>query len=248
MQDISAVMIVKDGAKSIQKSLESLEDFSEIIVFDNGSTDQTKEIAQTFSNVKLVEGEFDGFGPTKNSAASFSTNPWIFSIDSDEVVSKTLLNSLKVLKKDNKNIYSILRKNFYKQQEIKHCWGKDTLVRLYHKNETKFNSNHLHEDVVSAGLETIRISGSLYHYPYNSISDFIKKFDHFSTVYAQDMKGKKNPSPVYALVNGLFSFLKTYFLKRAFLDGYPGLLIAFSHGATNFYKYMKLYERNIEKE
>ncbi len=30
------------------------------------------------------------------------------------------------------------------------------------------------------------------------------------------------------------------------MDGYAGFVIAFSHMATNFYKYMKLYEMNQE--
>ncbi|MEW6713376.1 MAG: glycosyltransferase family 2 protein, partial [Candidatus Riflebacteria bacterium] len=44
----------------------------------------------------------------------------------------------------------------------------------------------------------------------------------------------------------LYSFFRTYILKRGFLDGYAGLVIAFSHMATNFYKYIKLYEMNRE--
>jgi hypothetical protein len=48
-------------------------------------------------------------------------------------------------------------------------------------------------------------------------------------------------------LNGGFSFFKTYFIKRGFLDGYAGLVIAFSHMATNFYKYIKLYELNQKK-
>jgi len=72
------------------------------------------------------------------------------------------------------------------------------------------------------------------------------KLDRYSTIYAEDNIGKKNSSPSKAFFNAHFSFFKTYFLKRGFLDGYAGLIIAFSHMATNFYKYMKLYELNKE--
>ncbi|MGB3750645.1 MAG: glycosyltransferase family 2 protein, partial [Arcobacteraceae bacterium] len=58
--------------------------------------------------------------------------------------------------------------------------------------------------------------------------------------------GRKKSSPLKAILNAKFSFFKTYFLKRGFLDGYAGLIIAFSHMATNFYKYIKLYELNKE--
>ena len=63
-------------------------------------------------------------------------------------------------------------------------------------------------------------------------------------MYANDNVGEKNSSPLKAILNSLFSFFKTYIIKRGFLDGYAGLIIAFSHMATNFYKYIKLYELN----
>jgi hypothetical protein len=92
----------------------------------------------------------------------------------------------------------------------------------------------------------VPLHGILRHYPYTSITDFIIKLERYSTIYAQDNAGKKSSSPTKAFFNGVFSFLKTYILKRGFLDGYAGLIIAFSHMATNFYKYMKLYELNCE--
>jgi hypothetical protein len=88
------------------------------------------------------------------------------------------------------------------------------------------------------------IEGSIQHFPYQTITDFIMKLDSYSTIYAKDNAGKKASSPSKAILNAHFSFFKTYILKKGFLDGYPGLIIAFSHMATNFYKYMKLYEMN----
>jgi len=86
------------------------------------------------------------------------------------------------------------------------------------------------------------------HYSYMSISDFIIKLDRYSTLFANDNVGKKSSSPAKAFFNGLYSFFRTYILKRGFLDGYAGLIIAFSHFATNFYKYIKLYELNLEQK
>jgi hypothetical protein len=75
----------------------------------------------------------------------------------------------------------------------------------------------------------------------------VKKLDIYSSEFARDNVGKKQSSPIKAVLNGGFSFFKTYFMKRGFLDGYAGLVIAFSHMATNFYKYIKLYELNQKK-
>jgi hypothetical protein len=105
----------------------------------------------------------------------------------------------------------------------------------------------VHEKVLSDGLKIKPLIGFVNHYPYNNISDFIKKLDTYSSEFALDNIGKKSSSPIRAVLNGGFSFFKTYFLKRGFLDGYAGLVIAFSHMATNFYKYIKLYELNRKK-
>ena len=86
------------------------------------------------------------------------------------------------------------------------------------------------------------------HYSYQSIEQFVAKANTYSTLFAKNNAGKKSSSPTKAFFNGAYSFVKTYFFKRGFLDGYVGLVISFSHMATNFYKYVKLYELNKELE
>lgn len=89
--NISVVVLAKNNEKTIENSLKSLLDFDDVVVYDNGSTDETINIAKKFSNVNLIQGEFKGFGWTKNHATSFAKNDWILIIDSDEVVDSELL-------------------------------------------------------------------------------------------------------------------------------------------------------------
>lgn len=244
---ISVVIIVKNGEKTIGNTLDALKSFSNVVVYDNGSVDSTISIAESYPNVSLILGNFLGFGPTKNKAMTYAKHDWIFSLDADEVVSKSLVDSLKMKTLDQHVVYQIFRKNYYKDIHIKHCWNNDRIVRLYHRQNTKFNDKKVHENVVIKGFEVKLLDGFVDHYPYNNVSDFIKKIDVYSSEFASDNKGVKRSSPVKAILNGSFSFFKTYFLKRGFLDGYAGLVIAFSHMATNFYKYIKLYELNQKK-
>jgi len=248
IENISCVIIAKDAASTIIPTLESLKSFSDVVVYDNGSTDTTLEIAKKYLNVNLVQGEFFGFGETKNRAASFAKNEWVLSLDADEVLSDEFVENLSKLQLDEKNIYTILRQNYYKNVHVKHCWGNDIIVRLFNKTKTAFTDEKVHEKVIEKGFHVAQISGSVLHYPYSTITDFIIKLDRYSSIFANDNVGKKTSSPTKAFFNALFSFFKTYFLKRGFLDGYAGLVIAFSHMATNFYKYIKLYELNREKK
>jgi len=247
LDNISVVIIIKDGEKTINKTLNALSQFSDVVVFDNGSIDGTIKIAKKFQNVNLVQGSFIGFGPTKNKAATYAKNNWILSLDADEVVSIDFLNNLSMQSLDQQTVYQIFRKNFYQNTHVKHCWSNDRIVRLYHRQETQFNDKKVHEKVIIDELKIELLVGFVNHYPYDNMSDFIKKLDIYSSEFARDNVGKRNSSPAKAIFNAGFSFFKTYFLKRGFLDGYAGLAIAFSHMATNFYKYIKLYELNHKK-
>ena len=106
--------------------------------------------------------------------------------------------------------------------------------------------NDVHEDIITDGFNIDILDGNVEHYSYHTISQFVIKADHYSTLFAKNNAGKKSSSPTKAIFNGLYSFIKTYFFKKGFLDGYVGLIIAFSHMVTNFYKYIKLYELNKE--
>ena len=242
---ISAVMIVKNGAESLKACLQALAIFKEVIVYENGSTDDTPLIAQSFPNVTLIQGVFLGFGKTKNKAATYASNDWIFSLDADEVLSDEMALCLEKLNLSPLTLYSIERSNYYHDQKIKHCgWNSETIIRLYNKTQTAFNDNMVHEKIMTKTCAIEKIAGELKHYPYASISHFIQKIDHYSTLFASEHVGKRSSSPTKAFFNALYSFFRTYVFRAGFLDGYAGLLIAFSHMSANFYKYMKLYEAN----
>lgn len=244
IKNISCVIIVKNAAPTIKNTLDSLRFFDDIVLYDNGSTDATLEIAENYSNVNLVQGKFSGFGPTKNIACGFAKNSWILSLDADEVLSDEFIKNIANLELDENNIYAIIRQNYYKNIHVKHCWGNDTIVRLFNRTKTSFSDEKVHEKVMEKGFNVVKIGGFVIHHPYSTITDFITKLDRYSTIFADANAGKKKSSPSKAFFNALFSFAKTYLIKRGFLDGYAGLVIAFSHMATNFYKYIKLYELN----
>ncbi|MDN5048402.1 glycosyltransferase family 2 protein [Aliarcobacter butzleri] len=247
--NISAVVLAKNNQKTIEKTLSALVEFDDVVVYDNGSTDDTIEIVKKFSNVNLIEGEFKGFGWTKNQAASFAKNDWILVVDSDEVIDKELLKELKEKILDNNCVYKLNFKAFYKDIQIKHCgWNNQKIKRLYNKSVTSYNRNDVHEDIITDNLKIEILRGNVEHYSYQTISEFVIKADRYSSLFAQNNVGKKSSSPAKAFFNGLYSFIKTYFFKQGFRDGYVGLIIAFSHMVTNFYKYIKLYELNNENK
>lgn len=245
---ISVTILTKNSSKYIKECLEALQKFDEIIILDNGSTDNTIQISSTFSNAKVYENEFIGFGPLKNLAISYTSNDWVLSVDSDEIFSPELVDEILNKKLESNKVYSILRDNYYNGKLVKCCgWGNDYVNRLFNKQTTKFNDKEVHESLRLENLGVEKLENTFKHYSFNNASELLDKMDRYSTLYAKEHKGKKSSSPSKAFFRALFAFIKNYFFQRGFLCGYEGLAISISNANGVFYKYLKLYEENKSK-
>ena len=82
---ISACYIVKNEAKNLRRSLESLKcAVDEIIVVDTGSTDNTLEVAKNFGANIFHEVWQDDFSTPRNIALDYADGDWIIFLDADE--------------------------------------------------------------------------------------------------------------------------------------------------------------------
>lgn len=246
---ISVTILTKNSEKYLERVLEPLKPFQEVLIFDNGSTDQTLKIASRYPNVVIHEGTFEGFGSTHNKASNLAKNDWILSIDSDEVVTEEMKDAIFTLALDNESVYLFPRHNYFNGRLIKWCgWYPDRQVRLYNRTKTQFTEAQVHEAVDVSKMHRVKLEGPLVHYSYDSISDFLSKMQSYSDLFALQYAGKRSSSPLKAVSHGFFAFFKSYILKRGILGGYEGYLISAYNGHTAFYKYLKLYEANCRKK
>lgn len=130
----NAEKTIKEVLLSSQK--QSLK-FDEIIVINDCSTDNTKNIIQEFREIKLINNDNnEGLGKSRNIAIEACRNEIIASIDSDVVLDTYWLeNILKDLKKNNVQICGgkLLEKmksnpcNTWRAKRYKQNWGLDDL-------------------------------------------------------------------------------------------------------------------------
>lgn len=246
-QNISVTILTRNSEKYISQVLEAVRDFGEVLIYDSGSQDQTMQIAASYSNTKIVEGDFKGFGPTHNKASKSARNDWILSIDSDEVVSKELIDEINHLALDSSTVYSISRKNIYRGKWITSCgWSPDRQKKLYCRQKTRFTDAAVHESVISDGMKLIELKASIVHYPYETAEDFLRKMQSYSSLFAEQYKGKRKSSLGKAILRGAFTFLKCYLFQRGFLQGAEGFIISWYNANTTYFKYLKLAEKNKE--
>ena len=127
MQRLSVVIVCKNGAKVIGETIKSFTGLTDdILIYDNGSTDGTQDIVKQ-SNARLIEGNWEGFGKTKNKANALGKYDWILSLDADEAIDEELKkNLLKEELTDEKKVFEFKFKNFLGNKWLRFGeWGND---------------------------------------------------------------------------------------------------------------------------
>jgi len=244
LANISAVLIVRDAEASLAATLDGLKRFGEVVIYDNGSKDKTVEVARRYPNVAVHQGEFSGFGPTRNKAARLAKNDWVFSVDADEVPDEALLDAMDKLPLDEpKAVYAVERQNYFLGKRVKHSgWGSQWLVRLYQRGSHGFTDVAVHEKLeLREGEATVKLGGTLKHSPMGDAGDFLVKMHRYTMLKAAE--STKTYHPAIILLKTLWAFIRSYILRLGILDGWRGVLISVSEANGVFYKYMVIYSK-----
>lgn len=240
---ISVCILTKNCAATLPKTLDSVQQFDEVVILDNGSTDSTLDVARKYPNVRIYQTQFKGFGALRNEAASLAKNDWVLQLDSDETLSSPLFQEIRSLSLNASFAYRMARHNFYNGKRIYGCgWGGDTVVRLYHRKVSQYSTAAVHESLQASQI--LPLKSPIQHIPYRSISDFLTKMELYSTLFAEQYQGKKKSTTAKAFAHAVFAFLKGYLFQGGFLSGAEGFTIAHYNATTTFYKYQKLAEKN----
>lgn len=103
--EISLAMIVKNEEKVLNRCLESVKNlFDEIIIVDTGSTDNTKNIAQKYTN-KIYDFKWvDDFSKARNFSFQKATKDYIMWLDADDLITESQQTEFKKLKHEIEKI------------------------------------------------------------------------------------------------------------------------------------------------
>lgn len=240
---LSVIVITHNESRHIAACLDSVAFADEIVVVDSGSTDDTCEIARARGARVLVTPDWPGFGPQKNRALNLATGDWVLSIDADERVTPALAEEIRaVIATGRLDAYRIARLSEFCGQPMRHCgWWPDHVLRLFRRGKARFTDAAVHEKLEAAGPVGV-LRHHLLHYPYETIEALLVKMNRYSTDAALMMyrRGRRTSIPG-ALGHGIWTFVRIYFIRRGFLDGWRGLIVACAAGAGSFFRYAKLY-------
>ena len=243
ISQISVVMMAKNAEETIEESLESLKDFDEVVLYLNDSTDRTKEIAQHYKNVKIIMGTFIGFGKTKNEALKQSKHDWVLSLDSDEILNKTLISEIDRLNLQKYEVvYQLKRDNYFLGHRTQ---SSDVITRIFNTKYTNFNDNDVHEKVIiPKGAQVILLKTHFKHLNITNINQTLTKIIHYTDLGSKNKKICFFPT---VIAKATFAFFKTYFLQGNLTKGWVGFALAVNSANKRYYKYIKQFI-NCQKE
>jgi hypothetical protein len=135
---------------------------------------------------------------------------------------------------------------YYLGKWIRHGeWYPDVKLRLFRKELGRTEGQEPHDKVVLSGPAK-RLKQPLWHFTYSDIREQIDTLNSFSSITAvqHQLQGKRFRW-VDVIVRPWLRFLKGYVLRRGFLDGAHGFVVAVSCAFGVYAKYVKQWEHHV---
>jgi hypothetical protein len=114
------------------------------------------------------------------------------------------------------------------------------VLRLFRREAGAFSTDVVHERVLINGKQAT-LHNPLLHEAFVDPEEVLHKINSYSSLGAEKLFSQQQSAGLgKAIGKGLWTFIKTYFIKAAFLDGAEGLMLAISNAEGSYYKYLKL--------
>ncbi|GAB6262766.1 glycosyltransferase family 2 protein [Photobacterium sp. 53610] len=249
---LGVLMIIKNEAQHLAACLDTVAGWvDEIVIVDSGSTDDSESIARRYTDKFFCYPDWPGFGPQRQRAQSHMTTDWILVLDADERVTPELKAEIQtaITANPTRVAFKLNRLSDAFGKTIRYSgWSPDWVTRLYRRDETQYNDALVHEKVITDNLTVKPLNGRLRHFTFDHLSQYTRKTALYAKSWADQREGKKKSSLGTAFNHALVRFLKMYILKRGFLDGRHGLLLAILSANTVFTRYADLWLRDYVRK
>lgn len=223
---VTGIVLVGKKTQHLAATIESLSWVQEIICYDNNSAVDFASFHDDRITVVTNSEPISNFSAVRQSLQQKATQPWVFFVDSDEVVQTESMTELqKLLENPAIHGLSVIRSDVFLGQALEYGEaGEQSLVRLI-RPEYGTWQNPVHEVVVVSGsiaAAPIRIA----HYSHASISEFITQV----TEYAQLVATTKTSTPLRNILELLFfppaKVFYALVIQGGALDGWRGVVYA----------------------
>lgn len=247
---ISVFIITRDEADRIARTIQAaLRLTSDIVVVDSGSTDGTREIAQKLG-ARVVHNEWPGYGAQKNFAQELCNHDWVLNLDADEVLSDELISEIRSLfdgAGPQADAYRVRIVDVIpgETQARRFAYAFDP-VRLYRRECGRFSLSPVHDRVqLHPDAVQSQLRGKVQHFSMRGIGEQLAKFNEYTDAQVLDMEINGVSLPVLRVfLEFPVAFFKAFILRRHFMGGTYGFLVAVNYAIFRHLRVAKSYEKN----
>jgi glycosyltransferase involved in cell wall biosynthesis len=245
---LSVAIIAYNEEARLPRCLQSVQAIAgEIVVVDDGSKDRTVEIAEQHG-ARVIKHEWLGYVGQKNFAWEQCREPWVLSIDADEVLTPELAASIERTLQGEELLdgYALNRRTFYLGDWIWHAWYPEWRPRLARREKARWKGVDPH-DYLDVQGRVGKLEGDLLHYSYKDLQDHLKRTLDYARIGAEgDIQAGKRFRWHKLVFSPWVRFWRCILVKQAWRDGWRGWIIASSAliAATAKYAFIYEHERN----
>lgn len=241
---LSACIVAMDEEDRLPACLASLDFCDEIVVVDSHSKDRTRELAAAHG-ARVIERDWPGHVLQKEFAIRAARHDWVLCLDADERVSPELREELRALKASGFLAHTgwrMPRLSSYLGRWMRHgAWYPDWQLRLFDRRRARWGGRDPHDHVEVAEGSVGTLSGRILHHPYRSFAEHLRTIDKYTTIMAEGMHARGERARARDLVlRPTARFVRSYFVKLGFLEGWRGLVQAYLAAHYGRLKYAKL--------
>ncbi len=244
---VSACVICYQEADRIEDCVRSLLGVcDEILVIDSGSTDGTAERARALGADVRVNAPFPGHREQKQLAVDRARHDWVLCLDADERLTDGLRDRLRAIRAAGLTgaAYSMPRRNHYLGRVVRRgLFWPDRKVRLFDRRRCRWGGVNPHDRVeVPPGATVTPLDESIEHLSYRDLAHHLRTIDTFTRIAAASLHDAGRRANLFdLLVRPPSVFVKSLILKRGFVDGWRGVLIAAMAFRYDWLKYRRLW-------
>lgn len=246
---LSVVVITKNEESRIKACLESVKWADEIVIVDNGSSDDTLKIAGEYTE-KVFKIDLQDFAKIRNFAMEKTSGDWTLFVDADERVLELLRDEIKVMiNLLGFSAYAISRKNIIFGTEVKYGpFWPDWVIRLIKRKDFEAWVGKIHEYPKFRGKLGYS-KNSLLHLTHRNIDQIVLKSLEWSKIDAKLRLDANHPK-----MSG-WRFLKIFIgevfnqgiLRKGFFNGSVGMMDCLLQAFSLYMTYVRLWELQQSK-
>lgn len=245
-ETLSVIVITRNEEDRIGRCLDSVTELAdEIIVLDSGSTDNTLGIVAKYTE-RHFSTDWPGYGVQKQRALEKARSDWVLSIDADEALDPEMQQWIRdFLAQTNQGVAGAKLPWGMTVYGKRLDYGRSARspLRLVRREGASFSDALVHEELRPPQGTIVTARGRLLHYTHRNYGHALEKNAQYSWLTSEKYfgRGRRSHSLLRAVLASWMTFFHVYVIRRGFLDGSVGFLIAANYAQISFNKYAGLW-------